>query len=59
MVWILAAVVRALASCLSCLVLIYQIEVDVVDHGLLLAHVAGARRLNGPETASANLLVHV
>lgn len=59
MVWILTAGVRALARSLGCLVLVHEIEVDVVDHGLLLAHVARAGRLDGPEATTANFLVHV
>ena len=35
-----------LAGRLGALVLIYEVEVDVVDHGLLLAHLTGAWSLD-------------
>lgn len=42
----LACSTRILAGRLGALVLIYEVEVDVVDHGLLLAHLTGAWSLD-------------
>lgn len=40
MVWIVLSSVHILGCGLGRLVLVDKVEVDVVDHGLLLAHVA-------------------
>lgn len=40
------------------LVLVDQVEIHVVDHCLLLAHVARAWRLYRPEAAAANFVMH-
>lgn len=54
----LAATVRILPSCLRRLVLVHQIEVHVVDHRLLLAHMARSWRLYRPEAATTNLVMN-
>ena len=61
MVWVvaLAASVCILSDrLLGSLVLIDKVEIDIVDHCLLFAHVAGAGRLDGPEATSANFVVN-
>lgn len=42
----------------SCLILIYKIEVDIVDHCLLLAHMTRPRCLYRPKPAATHLVVH-
>lgn len=57
MVWIvLTASIDSLPATWG-LVLIDEVEVHVVDHGLLFAHVAGAGSLNGSETTATDLMV--
>ena len=47
MVWIvLTASIGTLGNRLGALILIHKVEIHVMDHCLLFAHVAGARRLD-------------
>lgn len=57
MVWIVLAA-RTLACCLSCLVLIHQVEIHVMNHCLLFAHVTGAWSLDGPEATATNFMMN-
>ena len=60
MIWIvLAALGIGILWCsLVWLVLVHEVEIHIMDHCLLFAHMAGARRLYRPEPSTANLMVH-
>lgn len=59
-VWVmLTRSTRILSDCRGGLILIDEVEIHVVDHSLLLAHLAGARSLDGSETPAANFMVAV
>lgn len=58
--WVVGIMLNGtLVSCHGCsLVLVYKVEVDVVNHCLLLAHMTGSWCLNGSKSATTNLVVN-